>query len=186
MAQGSRNLRSVCVFCGSSDAVRADYLDAARAVGRSLAARRLALVFGGGRTGLMGALADAALEAGGQAIGVIPRHFNDPARAHGGLSELHVVETMHARKAMMAELADAFLALPGGYGTLEELFEALTWAQIGLHDNPVGLLNVEGYYDPLLALIERLGAQGFVAKEHHALLISEADPERLLDRLEAR
>ncbi len=154
-------------------------------MGWALAGRGLTLVFGGGRTGMMGALADAALAAGGQVIGVIPEQFNNPTLAHAGLSELQVVGSMHVRKARMVELADAFVALPGGFGTLEELFEILTWAQIGLHDRPVGLLNAEGYFGPLLAQIERARGEGFIYDEHRSLLVCEADPESLLDRVAA-
>lgn len=150
-----------------------------------MARRGLTLIFGGGVTGLMGALADAVLEAGGQAIGVIPEIFATPRLAHSGLTELKVVSSMHARKALMVELADAFVALPGGFGTFEELFETLTWAQVGLHGHPVGLLNAGGYFDPLLATIDQARREGFIYAEHRALLSVEVDPERLLDSLAA-
>jgi uncharacterized protein (TIGR00730 family) len=178
-------LQRVCVYCGSSDAIGDGYLEAARAMGRALARRRLTIVFGGGRTGMMGALADAGLAGGAQVIGVIPAQFNNATLAHPGLTDLRVVGSMHERKAMMAELGDAYVALPGGFGTLEELFEILTWAQIGLHRCPVGLLNVRAYYDPLLAVVEHARREGFLYDEHPALLISEADPDILLDRLAA-
>lgn len=177
-------LRTVCVYSGSSDKIGPAYLRSAQAMGEALAQRGLDVVFGGSRTGLMGALADAALAAGAKVIGVLPREFNTLALAHAGLSELRLVETMHERKALMASLADAFIALPGGFGTLEELFEILTWAQLGHHRHPVGLLNVAGYYDLLLAMVERAAAEGFVYEEHRQLLLTSADPATLIDRLE--
>ncbi len=176
-------LSRICVFCGSADGVAEEYEQAARALGRALARRGWVLVYGGGRTGLMGAVADGALESGGEVIGVIPEHFNTPVLAHQGLSRLEVVPDMHARKARMAALSDAFIALPGGYGTLEELFEVLTWAQIGLHDKPVGLLNVGGYYDALLNFIRRARAEGFLYAEHERLFVVAESPEPLLDAL---
>ncbi len=176
-------LKRICVYCGSSDAVPETYLAAARGMGTAMAARDLTLIFGGGRTGLMGAVADTILQAGASAIGVIPEHFNTPSLAHAGLTELRVVRSMHERKALMAELADAFVALPGGYGTFEELFEILTWAQIGLHRRPIGVLNVEGYFDPMLELLSHAQEQGFLYAEHRRLLHSERSPEELLDRL---
>lgn len=182
---GPRRLSRVCVYCGSSDAARPEYRDAAAAMGRALARRGITVVFGGGGTGLMGALADAAIEAGGQVIGIIPESFNTPALAHTRLTELRVVGSMHERKAAMAEIGEAFVALPGGFGTLEELFEILTWAQIGLHSRPVGVLDALGYFGPLLALIEHARAEGFIYNEHRALLVCEADPEALISRLEA-
>jgi hypothetical protein len=172
------------VYCGSSDAVHQDYFDGARTLGRALAARGITLVFGAGKTGLMGALAEAVLEAGGQAIGVIPQIFNTPTLVHGGLSELRVVDDMHIRKATMAELAQAFIALPGGFGTLEELLEILTWAQIGLHNRPVGVLNIRSYFDPLLELIQHLRREGFIYDQHRALLLADEHPEALLEQLE--
>lgn len=178
------HLRRVCVYSGSSDSVGAVYLQAARAMGEALADHGITVVFGGGRTGMMGALADAALARGGQVIGVTPREFNTEVLAHAGLTEMQVVETMHERKARMAEMADAFVALPGGFGTLEELFEILTWAQLGHHRHPVGLLNVAGYYDPLLLMIERAAAEGFLYGEHRQLLITALEPDELIDRLQ--
>jgi uncharacterized protein (TIGR00730 family) len=177
-------LRTVCVYSGSSDKIGPGYLRSAQAMGVALAERGLNVVFGGSRTGLMGALADAALAGGAHVIGVLPREFNTRALAHAGLSELRLVDTMHERKALMASLADAFIALPGGFGTLEELFEILTWAQLGHHRHPVGLLNVAGYYDLLLAMVERAAAEGFVYEEHRELLLTSADPATLIDRLE--
>lgn len=147
-----------------------------------LAENGITIVYGGGSIGLMGVLADAALEAGGRVIGIIPVHLGEKEIAHAGLSELHVVRTMHERKALMMELSDAFIALPGGLGTLEELFEVLTWSQLGLHAKPCGLLNVRGYYDPLLALLDRAVEQGFLRREHRGLLV-DTDPAGLLEQL---
>lgn len=152
-------------------------------MGEAIAERGLELIYGAGSTGLMGALANGALEAGGQVIGVIPGYFNTPQLAHSGLTRLEVVETIHQRKARMAELADAFIALPGGFGTLEELFEMLTWAQIGLHQKPIGLLNTRRYFDPLLNLVEHARTEGFIYTEHRELLTHTAEPEKLLDAL---
>lgn len=177
-------MKSVCIYCGSSDQVREEYLQAARSMGEAIAHRGLQLVYGAGSTGLMGALSDAALQAGGEVIGVIPGYFNTPQLAHNGLTRLEVVETIHQRKARLIELADAFIALPGGFGTLEELFEILTWAQIGLHAKPVGLLNVRGYFDPLFNLVEHIRAEGFIYDEHRALFTQAEDPQNLLDALE--
>ena len=176
-------LRSVCVYAASADSLRAEYYAAATELGRRLAGRGITLVYGAGRTGLMGAVAEGALRAGGQVIGVTPAHFNTPVLIHQNLSRLEVVENMHVRKARMSELADAFIALPGGLGTFEELFEALTWAQVGLHHKPIGLLNTLNYYDPLLALVGHARAEGFIYSEHERLLVANEDPERLLDQL---
>jgi uncharacterized protein (TIGR00730 family) len=176
-------MKRVCVFCGSSDTIADGYLRSARAVGRLLAGRGIGVVYGGGSTGLMGALADGALAAGGQVIGVLPHMFDTPALAHHQLTDLELVNGMHERKSRMAELSDGFIALPGGLGTFEELFEMLTWAQIGLHRHPVGLLNVRGYFDPLLALIEHAARQGFIYAEHQRLLVCEPDPARLIDAM---
>ncbi|MGA9531645.1 MAG: TIGR00730 family Rossman fold protein [Anaerolineales bacterium] len=178
------DLRRICVFCGSSDSVPSAYLEAAAEIGELLAERGITIVFGGGSTGLMGALANAALAAGGRVIGVLPRIFNTPALAHAGLTELELVDGMHERKARMAELADGFIALPGGFGTFEELFEVLTWAQIGLHHKPVGVLNIDGYFDPLLALIAHAGDQGFIYAEHQQLLANDREPAGLLRSME--
>lgn len=177
-------MKSICVYCGSADRLRPEYLSAARQMGAAIAARGLELVFGGGKTGLMGAVADGALDSGGQVTGVIPGYFNTPQLAHGGLTRMEVVETIHQRKARMVELADAFIALPGGYGTLEEFFEVLTWAQIGLHRKPIGLLNARGYYDPLLEMIEHVRAEGFIYAEHTGLFSAAEQPEALLAALE--
>ena len=176
-------LRAVCVFCGSSMGRRQDYRDAATRLGRELVERNIALIFGGGRVGLMGVLADAVLAAGGQAVGVIPRFMIERELAHQSLSVLHVVESMHERKALMASLADAFIAMPGGFGTFEELCEAVTWTQLGLHRKRCGLLDVHGFYTPLLALFDRAVTEGFVREETRAILVSDDDPKSLLDAL---
>jgi uncharacterized protein (TIGR00730 family) len=160
-----------------------DYQEAAREMGAAIAERGLRLIYGAGSTGLMGAVADGALETGGEVIGVIPNYFNTPTLAHFGLTKLEIVDTIHERKARMIELADAIIALPGGFGTLEELFEALTWAQIGLHRKPVGLLNVRNYYEPLLKLIEHARSEGFIYDEHSGLFTCGEKPRELLDSL---
>lgn len=158
-------------------------MEAGRLMGKTIADRNLELVFGGGGTGVMAKVADGALENGAKVIGVITDDLNTTALVHQELTNLHVVETMHQRKAMMVELSDAFIALPGGFGTLDELFEVLTWAQVGLHELPIGILNVAGFYDPLLAYIEQLKEYGFIYNEHPALLMSDSNPNRLIDRL---
>ena len=174
---------SICVFCGSSDSVHADYLAGARAMGRALARRGMRVVYGGGKTGLMGAVADGALEAGGEVIGVIIPSMHTDALAHRGLTRMDVTPTMHARKARMHELSDGFIALPGGYGTFDELFETITWAQTGAHQKPIGLLNLRNYYAPLLAAIDHAVREGFVFREHRDSLRCESEPEKLLDTL---
>lgn len=173
----------ICVFCGSSEGRRSAYLAAARRVGASLARRGVGLVYGGGKVGLMGALADAALAAGGEVIGVIPEFLEAREIAHRGLTDLRVVRSMHERKAVMADLSGAFLALPGGFGTLEEFCEVLTWGQIGLHHKPYGLLNVEGYYDPLLRMFDHALAEGFLGPAFRALVRDAVDPDALIDHL---
>lgn len=178
-------MQTICVYCGSSDQIHPDYQAAAFQMGEQLAARKHTLVYGAGRTGLMGSVADGALSLGGQVIGVIPKNFLTPKLAHDGLTRLEVVETMHLRKARMAELADAFIALPGGFGTFEELFEILTWAQIGLHQKPVGLLNTRGYFDPLLKMIEHALGEGFIYAEHRLLLAQKTQPAELLETMAA-
>ena len=178
-------LQRICVFCGSSSGTGETYLLAAREVGRLLCERGIELVYGGGRVGLMGAVADACLAAGGRVIGVIPQLLVDKEVAHQGLTELHVVQTMHERKALMADLSGAFLALPGGYGTWDELCEVLTWTQIGIQRKASALLNVNGYYDPLLAMADRAVAEGFLLAENRELLLTGTDPSQLLDRLQA-
>jgi len=176
-------MKSICVFCGSSDAIHPDYLEAARQMGRLLAERRLRLIYGGGRTGLMGALADGALEAGGEVIGVIVAFMQTPALAHAGRMQMYVAPDMHARKARMHELCDGYIALPGGFGTLDELFEAITWGQIGVHQKPIGLLNVRNYYDSLLAALDHAVEEGFIFREHRASLYAEAEAHILLERM---
>ncbi len=164
--------RAVCVFCGSHSGSRPEFGQAARRLGAVLAAADVTLVFGGGRVGLMGAVADGCLQAGGRAIGVIPRALLERELGHTGLSQLHIVDSMHARKAMMVELADGFVALPGGMGTFDELFEALTWAQLGIHAKPIALINIEHYFDPLLAMVDQAQQAGFVNQPSRALLRS--------------
>lgn len=177
-------MKSICVFCGSSDAVSPDYLAAARRMGQVLAERGLRLIYGGGKTGLMGAVADGALEMNGEVIGVIIPSMNTPALAKTGLTRMDVVDTMHARKARMHELSDGYIALPGGFGTMDELFETVTWGQVGEHEKPVGLLNVREYYVPLLAALSHAVQEGFVFKEHLDAIACEAGPEALLDAMQ--
>ncbi|MEW6074324.1 MAG: TIGR00730 family Rossman fold protein [Planctomycetota bacterium] len=178
-------MRRICVFCGAHAGARPAYAEAARELGTLLAARGLGLVTGGGRVGLMGIVADAALAAGGEAIGVIPRALVAKELAHPGLSELVVVETMHARKAAMHALADAFVTLPGGIGSLEEALEALAWLQLDLHRKPAGIVNVEGYYDPLLAQLDRAVAEGFVLGPQRETIVVGPTPAAVLDRFAA-
>ncbi len=177
--------RRICVFCGSSTGVNPAYAEKAKALGRTLARRGLGLVYGGGGVGLMGALADAALAAGGEVVGVIPRALQLRELAHARLTTLHVVASMHERKAKMADLAHGFVALPGGMGTLEEFAEILTWAQLGLHARPCGLLDVAGYWRPLVAFFDHAVSSGFIRPEHRALVLVEEDPDALLDRFQA-
>ena len=178
-------LRRVCVFCGSSFGTGDDYTAAARALGTELAARDIGLVYGGAHVGLMGALADACRTAGGEVTGIIPRSLVDAEVAHTGLDDLRVVGTMHERKALMAELADGFVALPGGFGTIEEFCEVLTWSQLGLHPTPkpCGLLDVAGFYRPLVELFDRAADQGFVRPEHRGLVLVAETPGAMLDAL---
>ncbi len=176
-------MRRLCVFCGSSAGNREEYSESARRLGELLVARGIGVVTGGGHIGLMGVLADAVLAGGGEVIGVIPQALVDRELAHGGLTRLEVVASMHERKAAMADLADGFAALPGGYGTCDEFFEILTWAQLGLHTRPVGLLDTAGYYRPVLAWLDHMVREGFLKAKHRRLLIEAATPEELLDRL---
>ena len=178
-------IRALCVFCGANYGRRPAYRQAAQRVGELLAERAITLVYGGGNVGLMGALADACLAGGGQVIGVIPHALAEKEIAHVGLSEMHVVGTMHERKALMADLAEAFLTLPGGFGTWDEFCEALTWSQLGLQKKACSFLNVEGYYDALLALADRAAEDGFIRAEHRELLLVDDDLARLLDRLQS-
>lgn len=176
-------MKRICVFCGSSFGAKPAYLEAAQALGKTLVKAEIDLIYGGGNVGLMGAIADTVLAGGGRAIGVIPQALMDKEVGHTGLSELHVVGSMHERKALMAELADAFIALPGGFGTFEEFCEVLTWAQLGFHQKPCGLLNAAGYYDALLALFDQAVTEGFVRAEHRAIVQEANDPKDLIDRL---
>ncbi len=178
------NLAYIAVYCGSADGVNPAYLEAAAETGRLLAARGITIVYGAGKTGLMGALACSALAAGGQVIGVIPANLNTPRLAQAGLTRLEVTVDIQQRKARISQLAQAFIALPGGYGTFDELFEMLTWAQIGLHTKPLGLLNTLGYFDPLLALVEHARSEGFIYNVHRDMLLSAGSPAELLMALE--
>jgi hypothetical protein len=183
MSEETNPLSAVAVFCGSSTGARSAYREAAAELGEALAARGIELVYGGGNVGLMGVLADAALSAGGRVTGVMPQHLVDREVAHHGLSELKVVADMHERKAMMAARSDAFIALPGGPGTMEEFFEAWVWRQLGLHGKPIGLLNVEGYYDPLDGFFTQIITEGFMSPDYRKMIVVEGEVERLLDRL---
>ena len=184
MQKRRSTLHSLCVYCGSSDRVAEEYRRVAHQLGETMAVQGFQLVYGAGSTGLMGSLAEGALNAGGEVVGVIPSYFNTPQLAHSRLTRLEVVDTIHQRKSRMAELADAFIALPGGYGTFEELFEMLTWAQIGLHQKPIGLLNISSYFDPLLAMIENALREGFIYEEHLTLFVYADNVEGLLDALQ--
>ena len=174
-------IRNVCVFCGSRSGNDPRYAAAARELGQLLVERRYGLVYGGGRVGLMGEIATAVLDAGGEAVGVIPEALLQREVGHGALTRLEVVDSMHARKARMAELADGFIAMPGGFGTFEEWFEIITWGQLGIHAKPCVLLNVDGYFDPLLALVERGAREGFIRDEHRELFAVAATPSGVLD-----
>lgn len=178
------SLHRICVFCGSNAGTRPIYSAVARHLGETMARRGIGLVTGGGKVGLMGAVADAVLAAGGEAIGVIPEQLVAREIAHAGLTDLRIVRTMHERKALMADLADAFIALPGGYGTLDEFCEALTWSQLGIHKNPCGLLNVDGYWDSLLETFDRAVAEGFLRPENRQLVLTATDADSMLTALE--
>jgi uncharacterized protein (TIGR00730 family) len=175
-------VNSICVFCGSRPGTDPAYEVAARCLGQALAQANITLVYGGGNVGLMGVVADAALEAGGEVVGVIPEALMRREIGHPGLTKLHVVASMHERKAKMAELSDGFVALPGGTGTLEEFFEVLTWAQLGEHEKPCGLLDIAGYYGPLLAVFDHMVEKGFLKDHHREMLLLERDPTTLLER----
>ncbi|MDX2215061.1 MAG: TIGR00730 family Rossman fold protein [Oculatellaceae cyanobacterium bins.114] len=177
-------MQRVCVFCGSNMGLRPAYQLAAAAMGKTLVERGLELVYGGGNVGLMGVVADAALDAGGRVIGVIPQILVDKELAHPNLTQLHIVNSMHERKALMADLSDAFIALPGGFGTFEEFCEVLTWSQLGIHQKAFGLLNVERYYDSLLTLFDHAVDEQFLALKHRNLVLQDSHPAKLLDRLE--
>jgi hypothetical protein len=176
-----RKLSSLCVYCGSSSGRLDAYAAAARAVARAMVERNIRLVYGGASVGIMAVVADEVLRLGGEAVGVIPEALTRKELAHAGLTELHVTPSMHARKTLMAELADGFVALPGGIGTLEELFEIWTWSQLGFHQKPCGLLNVAGYYDALIVFLDHAAGEQFVRSEHRNMLVVESDPNALLD-----
>ena len=176
-------MNRICIFCGSSTGTRSIYADAARAMGQALLRRRIGLVYGGGNVGLMGTVADVVMQGGGEVIGVIPEALVTRELAHGDITQLIIVHSMHERKAKMAELSDAFIAMPGGYGTFEEFCEIITWAQLGLHRKPCALLNVDGYYDALLMLFDRAVEEGFLRPTNRRLVIEETDPYRLLEAL---
>ena len=175
--------KSICVYCGANAGVSPRYAEAAQALGRALVAQDLSLVYGGGNVGLMGIIADEVLRVGGEVTGVIPTALVEREVGHTGLTRQFIVKDMHERKAMMAELSHGFIAMPGGMGTLEELFEMLTWSQLGIHAKPIGLLNVDGFYDGLTGFIRHATEQGFIRPQHAALLHCSADPQDLLRRL---
>jgi uncharacterized protein (TIGR00730 family) len=176
-------MKRVCVYCGSSNGNRQSYIKAARALGTSLVQRGLGLVYGGSNVGLMGTIADTVLAEGGEVIGVIPEPLVAKEVAHRGLTDLRIVRSMHERKAMMAELADAFIALPGGFGTLEEFCEIVTWVLLGLHQKPCGLLNVEGYYDGLLSFLNHAVADGFILYEYRSIVLTDSEADGLLEKI---
>jgi uncharacterized protein (TIGR00730 family) len=178
-------MKSICVYCGSALGATPRYADAARALAKEMVDDNIALVYGGGKVGLMGVIADEVLRLGGEATGVIPKALMDKEIGHRGLTRLHIVKDMHERKAMMAELSDGFIAMPGGIGTLEELFEVLTWSRLGFHDKPIGLLNTDGFYDDLIGFLKHLVSQEFLQSEHASLLIHEPDASKLLERFKS-
>lgn len=178
-----RTFRRVCVYCAASNDVHERWREVARETGRVLAGQGIAVVYGGGRVGLMGELANAALEAGGQVLGVIPDRLRALELEHQGLSELFVVDSMHTRKMMMAQLSDAFIALPGGFGTMEELFEAITWTQLGYHDKPVGLVDAHGFYQPILQFVDQAVELGFIQDHHRNMLLYATDTAELLEKM---
>jgi uncharacterized protein (TIGR00730 family) len=176
-------MKRLCVFCGSSVGNNPAYIEAAQSLGGLLAARGIGLVYGGGKVGLMGVIADAVMQRGGEVIGVIPKALDEREIGHSNITDLRVVDSMHTRKAMMADLADAFIAMPGGVGTFEEFFEAVTWTQLGLHRKACGLLNVAGFYTPLAAFIDQAVTDGFIKPVHRAAIVVDGDPARLLDTI---
>ncbi|MBA5606402.1 TIGR00730 family Rossman fold protein [Duganella sp. FT3S] len=178
--------KSICVYCGANPGASPRYADAARALGRALVEDNIALIYGGGNVGLMGIIADEVLRLGGDVTGVIPTALMEREVGHMGLTRQFIVKDMHERKAMMAKLADGFIAMPGGMGTLEELFEMLTWSQLGIHAKPVGLLNVDGFYDSLMGFINHASGEGFIRPQHAALMMVESDPQALVQRLRSR
>lgn len=175
-------MKRIAVFCGANPGNNPDYVDIARELGQILAAQALGLVYGGGYVGIMGQIANSVLEAGGEVIGVIPHHLMALELAHPDVADMRVVGSMHERKALMAELADGFIAMPGGYGTIEEIFEVLTWAQIGLHNKPCGFLNVNGFYDRLLDFLDHVMVEDFIAEPHRTMIVVETDPAHMLDQ----
>lgn len=176
-------MKSICVYCGSAEATRTDFNLAGRQMGRILAESGIRLIYGGGKTGVMGAVADGALEAGGEVYGVIVESMNTPALVHTRLTRLEVTPTIHERKSRMYELAEGYIALPGGFGTFDELFETITWGQIGIHQKPIGLLNMLCYYDPLIEMMDRAVTEGFIFHEHRNMLSIAADPQELLEKM---
>lgn len=177
-------MRRICVFCGSSPGARPEYLQAAEQLGHLMASRNIGLVYGGAKVGMMGKIADAVLEKGGEVIGIIPKGLVEKEVAHTGLADLRIVDSMHERKAMMATLSDGFIAMPGGLGTIEELFEVLTWSQIGIHDKPCGLLNVEGYYEKLMEFVQHTVEEEFVKNVHQDMMLMHEKPEDILQAFE--
>ncbi|QYG02061.1 MULTISPECIES: TIGR00730 family Rossman fold protein [Massilia] len=178
-------MKTLAVYCGAAHGANPFYADAARALARAMVEHNIALVYGGGKVGLMGVIADEVLRLGGEATGVIPRALVEREVGHAGLTRLFVVKDMHERKAMMSDLSEGFIAMPGGMGTLEELFEMVTWAQLGIHAKPIGLLNVNGFYDGLRAFVRHQVQEGFVRPEHEGLMVAESDPDELIRRLRA-
>jgi len=176
-------MKTLCVYCGSSVGASPVYADAARSLAKAMVDDNIALVYGGGNVGLMGVIADEVMRLGGEATGIIPKALMDKEVGHSGLTRLHIVKDMHERKAMMASLSDGFIAMPGGIGTLEELFEVFTWSQLGLHDKPIGLLNVEGFYDGLIAFLQHIVDERFLRSEQAALLIHQSEPNMLLKKI---
>ncbi|MBF0288849.1 MAG: TIGR00730 family Rossman fold protein [SAR324 cluster bacterium] len=179
-------IQRLCVYCGSSPGKRTEYTEGAKQLANSLVEQGIGLVYGGGNVGIMGLLADAVMTQGGHTIGVIPTALLEKELAHQGLTELRVVNSMHERKALMAELADAFIALPGGLGTLDELFEILTWAQLGLHQKPCGLLNIHQYYDKLISFLDHMVSEEYVKGLHRSMLLVETEPQKLLERFRSQ
>ncbi|PKO18523.1 MAG: TIGR00730 family Rossman fold protein [Chloroflexi bacterium HGW-Chloroflexi-10] len=178
-----QNIQSICVYCGSADGLNQTYLDAAFLMGKLLAERNIQLIYGAGKTGLMGAVADGVLANNGKVTGIVPKNLNEPQLIHNNLTKLEIVPNIHLRKARMSELADAFIALPGGFGTFDELFETLTWAQIGIHQKPIGLLNTLHYFDPLISMVNHALLEKFIYAEHKILFIHEEFPQNLLEDL---
>jgi len=176
-------MKRICVFCGSRPGADPIYADAAAATGRAIATAGAGVIFGGGSVGLMSVVANAALDAGGEVTGIIPKFLIEKEHLHPRVTDMRIVDTMHERKALMAKLADAFIALPGGFGTIEEIFEMLTWTQLKIHIKPCGFLNVNNYYTPMIAFLEHAVSEGFVAAEHRANIVTETDPERMVGRM---